>query len=301
MGGNAFKTLNLSRIRREDIQPTLQYVSAVLFEYSDVKLDIPFKYMIQNLLGSAGKQKDSGDLDIALDNILYSKQTLQDIAKKVRQEYGDEFANTKTLKGGQIQTAWSVVRADGNITPDQLVQIDFILGNADWLKFTHYSPGLDRSPYKGVFVSQCLGVLAKMQRDWTYPEGAIKDDRVWEVSWAYNLERGLCRRWRCRKQPNQNLSEVEPDWFETHCPVMPPRFIRTGYIAEPQEAVRILLGNDILPSHIETFEQLWDVLKRTKTQEFMEELTPRFQKSFFRSGGRRDYTLDELQAMPIFK
>ncbi len=290
MGGNAFKTLNLSRIKREDINATLQYVSA--------NLDIPHDYMIQNLLGSAGKQADSGDLDIALDDTLYTKQSLRDIADKVRTAYGNEYVKTKTLKGGQIQTVWHIVSVP---MLGELVQVDFILGNADWLKFTHYSPGLDRSPYKGVFVSQCLGVLAKMKRDWTYPEGAIKDDREWEVSWAYNLEKGLRRRWRSRKQPDQNLSEVDPDWFETNCPVVPPRFIRTGYISDPQEAVRLLLGNGILPSHIETFEQLWDVLKRTRSQEFMDELTPRFHTSFFRSGGKRDYTLEELQALSVFR
>ncbi len=295
MGGNAFKTLEISRIKREDIEPTLQYVSGCV--------GIDYDYMVQNLLGSAGKQKDSGDLDIALDDVVYSKQTLRDIAETVRSQSGDAYVSSKTLKGGQIQTAWAIVPGNGKITSTlgMLAQVDFILGNAEWLKFTHYSPGLDRSPYKGVFVSQCLGVLAKMKRDWTYPEGAIKDDRIWEVSWAYNLEKGLKRRWRCRRQPNQNLSEVEADWFETNCPVMPPRFVRTGYITVPEEATRILLGQGILPSHIETFEQLWDLVKRTRSEEFMVELTPRFQASFFRSGGKRDHTIEELQAMPIFR
>lgn len=287
MGGNAFKEFSLQRIKRENINFTLKYVAD--------NLPISFDYMVKNLLGSAGKQADSGDLDIALDDALYSKQTLRDIAEIIRQRSGNGYVKTKTLKGGQIQTVWAIVGQGG------LVQVDFILGNAEWLKFTHYSPGLDRSPYKGVFVSQCLGVLAKMKRDWIYPEGAIKDDREWEISWAYNLEKGLRRRWRCRKQPDQNLSEVDPDWFETNCPVVPPRFVRTGYITNPQEAVRILLGNGILPTHIETFEQLWDVLKRTRSQEFMNELTPRFHKSFFRSGGKRDYTLEELQALSVFK
>ncbi len=292
MGGNAFKSLNLSRIKRENINATLHHVST--------SLDISYDYMVQNLLGSAGKQKDSGDLDIALDDTLYSKQNLRDIAERIRRRTGNEFVNTKTLKGGQIQTVWPILFRKYADAPE-LVQVDFILGNVEWLKFTHYSPGLDRSPYKGVFVSQCLGVLAKMKRDWIYPKGAVKDDREWEVSWAYNLEKGLRRRWRCRKQPDQNLSEVDPDWFETNCPVVPPRFVRTGYITDPQEAVRILLGNGILPSHIETFEQLWDVVKRTRTQEFMDELTPRFHKSFFRSGGKRDYTLEELQGLSVFK
>lgn len=291
MGGNAFKTLNLSRIKREDINATLRHVSDTL--------DIPYEYMVQNLLGSAGKQADSGDLDIALDDTLYSKQSLREIADKVRAISGNGFVHTKTLKGGQIQTVWPIL-FNNYRDLSGLVQVDFILGNAEWLSFTHYSPGLDRSPYKGVFVSQCLGVLAKMKRDWVWPEGAYNDEREWEVSWAYNLEKGLRRRWRCRKQLDQNLSEVNPDWFETHCPVVPPRFVRTGYITNPQEAVRIILGNGILPSHIETFEQLWDVCKRTRTQEFMDELTPRFQKSFLKSGGKRDYTLEELQELSVF-
>ena len=293
MGGNAFKTLDISRIKREDIQPTLQYESGCI--------GIDYDYMVNNLLGSAGKQQDSGDLDIALDDLVYSKQTLRDIAETVRSQSGDAYVSTKTLKGGQIQTAWAVVSSTKIWRPGKLVQVDFQLGDPEWLKFTHYSPGLDRSPYKGVFVSQCLGVLAKMKRDWTYPEGAIKDDRVWEVSWAYNLEKGLKRRWRCRKQPDQNMSEVEADWFETNCPVVPPRFVRTGYITDPEEAVRLLLGQGVLPSHIETFEQLWDLLWRVHSQEFMDELTPRFQASFFRSGGKRDHTIAELEAMSIFR
>lgn len=286
MGGNAFKELSLQRIKRENINFTLKYVAD--------NLPISFDYMVENLLGSAGKQADSGDLDIALDDETYSKQTLRDIAEIVRQRSGNGYVNTKTLKGGQIQTVWAIVGQGG------LVQVDFILGNTDWLKFTHYSPGKDRSPYKGVFVSQCLGVIAKMKRDWVYPENAEMDDRNWEVSWAYNLERGLRRRWRCRKQPDQNLSEVTPDWFETHCPVVPPRFIRTGYIEDPYEAVRILLGEGVLPVNIETFEDLWNVLTLTKSKEYMEQLTPRFHQSFLRSGGKRDYTLEELEKLPVF-
>ncbi len=81
MGGNAFKELSLQRIKRENINFTLAYVAD--------NLPISFDYMVENLLGSAGKQADSGDLDIALDDETYSKQTLRDIADIVRQRSGN--------------------------------------------------------------------------------------------------------------------------------------------------------------------------------------------------------------------
>ena len=300
MGGNAFKKLPIERIKRENINVTLEYIADALNSkpYKDhlIPPAISKEYMQNNLLGSAGKQADSGDLDIVLDEKYFPKQALHNIANKMREDYGDDYVNTKTLRGNQIQTAWQIIDQSG------LVQVDFILGIPEWIKFTHWSPGFDRSPYKGVFVSQCLGVIAKMKVDYVYPVGAIMNEKRWEISWAYDLERGLRRRWRCRKQPDQNMSEVSPEWFETHCPEVPHRFGRTDFITNPYDATRILLGKSARPEHIETFEDLWALLKRTRTEEYMAHLEPRFHVAFLHSGGKRDYsTIEEIKALEVFQ
>jgi len=145
MGGNAFKQLDVRRIKRVDIDSTLRYVSQHLSGTG-----MTFEYMKENLMGSAGKQADSGDLDVAVDEDKFNKKTLSTIAQATRSHLGDDiYANTKTLKGGQIQTAWPI---NGN-PAEGYVQVDFIIGKLEWLKFSHWSPGKDNSPYKGVWIS----------------------------------------------------------------------------------------------------------------------------------------------------
>src|SRR5690554_892383 len=199
MGGSAFKNFNIDRIKLEDISDTLDYfVNQVNYP------GFTSEYVMENLLGSAGKQPDSGDLDIAVDSILFpwkdfKRHALLSFPEKQRAGNGK-----RTL---QVNFA---VPIRGNPSLGYC-QVDLITGNPEWLKFTHYSPGA-ASKYKGVYMSTLLGVLAKMSVGYIVGEDPLHP--MAKVTWAYDLERGLRRRWMIVNDRGQYV-EVDPDVWES--------------------------------------------------------------------------------------
>lgn len=327
MGGNAFTKVKLSRIKREDINATLRYIAH--------QLNIPCldeQYILENVMGSAGKQPDSGDLDIALDAydpgpcfnrklIQFKKDILNLIADRTEQLFGKEYVIRNGMKGGQLNTAWPIA---GDPTRGY-VQVDFIFGPAEWLKFTHYSPGKDFSPYKGVFISTLLGVMSKVRKDFEAwepghepPPGFDYDDpvvdktkRLARVGLAYDLEKGLYRKWELRLRDGMGTSVVDPDTFETKAPALMkryglnpniPRFSRIGYINNPDAAVRIILGPGINLSDIDTFEKLVSIVKSRVTPEKWQEIKRRTIAALWHSAAKNDYeNIEALGNLPVFE
>lgn len=300
MGGNAFPSPPLRRIKREEIEPTLEYLVDSL-DFSDLTLE----YVLSNLMGSLGKQEDSGDIDIALNdrpsNFVGQCDlpvfSLRKLSLRAREVLGDKFVSTKTLKGGQIQTAFPI---EGDPSKGR-VQVDFISGNPDWLKFTHFSPGLDHSPYKGVFISTMLGVLAKIRPSFKLTE--IRDGEtitVARVGYHYDLELGLYRRWSRLKPGAKYLSEMDPDVFETQTPES-PRFSRLGYIDNPEETLRLLFDKEVTLDEVSTFELLVQLIKSHYTVEEQEQIKDRFCAALLRSGAKKSHTLEELLELDVWK
>ena len=187
MGGNAFPNLQMVRVKREHVAPTVEFVVRSL-----AMPGFDLAYAMDSLMGSAGKQADSGDLDFALNNQAarfvgepdLPVFNLKAFVERARAVLPQGHVQTKTLKGGQFQTAFPVA-GDPALG---YVQVDFVAGNPKWLKFSHFSPGKDVSPYKGVMMSTMLGVLAKMRKDFELFEG---DERVARVGLRFDLEKGL--------------------------------------------------------------------------------------------------------------
>lgn len=281
-GGNAFKNPQIAdqmrRIKREEIPATIDYVSKITGLSKD--------YISNNLMGSAGKQADSGDLDIAMDREEFGSDILKKIADKVRQNVGKDQVSTTTMKGGQIQTALPI---EGD--PEKgLIQVDFILGDPEWLKFSHWSPGEDRSKYKGVFISTALGVLAKMKKVWEYKDPETGERKA-RLGWAFDLENGLFLRPEAQKKPGQGLSKMDPEqwetWVWTKFGVKPPRIPRLGYIRNPDDVVKILFGEDTERQHIETLEDLVEVVRKNMPNRF-DEFTSRLKDALKRSSAIKD-------------
>lgn len=295
MGGRAFPGLSLVRVKREDVFPTVEYVVDTL-SLPGFTLD----YALDHLMGSSGKQETSGDLDFAINNqrtrFLGQKELpvfkLRDFATRAREVLPQGHVSTKTLKGGQFQTAFPVA-GDPN---KGLVQVDFVEGNAEWLKFSHYSPGLDVSPHKGVMRSTMLGVLAKMKKDFELYDG---EDRVARVGLRFDLEKGLYRQWKMRLRDGQGMSVVTADEFETAVPSA-PRFSRLEHVTSPEAALQLLFGFPVSESEVETFESLVDKI-RTHMPERFDEARERFLEAFTRSAGANDLSLEEVASDPVWK
>jgi hypothetical protein len=282
------------RVRREDVTSTVDHVVNAL-----AMPDFTFAYAMDNLMGSAGKQADSGDLDFAMNNkrARFVGETelpvfkLREFAERARLVLPQGHVNTKTLKGGQFQTAFPVA---GDPTKGY-VQVDFVEGNPEWLKFSHYSPGQDFSPYKGVLVSTMLGVLAKMQKDFELFNG---DQRVARVGLRFDLEKGLYRQWKLQKRDNQGMSVVSADEFETAVATS-PRFARLESVTVPDEVLRLLFGAPVTHSEVNTFEKLVAKVREVMSDRF-EEARERFLEAAMRSAARNDYSRETLQNSPVW-
>jgi hypothetical protein len=293
MGGNAFPRLNICRISRNDIHATLSYMTNTL-QYPGLTLD----YAINNLMGSALKQADSGDLDIAIntvpqrpfDHVSYPTFNLNLFLLQCYRLIGEKQINSKTRNGGQIQTAWPI---KGNADLG-FVQIDFISGDSQWLKFTHWSPGSDISPWKGVLISTMLGVLAKQKLDYNL---VVNDVQIAKVGLFYDIEQGLCRRWFL-VDTNQRLIQVDPDYFETRIENC-RRFTRIGYITDPSVVIRLIFAKDFPISDIDTFEKIVKIAHHCFPENFFE-IKEKFLFAFKRSAGKNSYTVDEISNSEIW-
>ncbi len=298
MGGNAFPHLNLVRVKREDVLPTVKFVVDTL------KVEgFTYEYAKAHLMGSAGKQADSGDLDFAMNNrraALVGEPvlpvfSLRDVAARARAVLPEGHVVTKTLRGGQFQTAFPV---SGDHTRGY-VQVDFVSGYPRWLMFSHFSPGLDVSPFKGVAVSTLMGVLAKLRKDFEaysdgsfavgensrgfYLNGPSEVERVARVGLHYDLEKGLYRKWQLQDRPGHGMRDVGADAFETHVP-QSPRFTRVGYVTEPEAVLDMLFGTEVAVHEVNTFEKMVAMVRRTMPHRF-EEAAERFTEAFQRSSG----------------
>jgi len=219
MGGNIFKDRATS-IEAQNIQPTIQayreFLSSVFPQKSE-----SFRHF--EAVGSAGKKPVSGDLDLAIDsghivksftgdelakwgidyddwNILYTsihkrartatyemskmRALLTLIAEKIR-DSGTEVGPRVTA--GNIFSCFPQHGTNGRTTGD-LVQIDWMVGDIEWLRWAYYS--CSDSSLKGLhrtqFIVACLsaknytfnhfsGIKEKGTSDWTIcdPENAV--------------------------------------------------------------------------------------------------------------------------------
>jgi hypothetical protein len=292
MGGNAFPNLPLRRIKREEIKPTLEFVVDQLGVQN-----FDLAYVSDNLMGSAGKQSDSGDLDIAVNRhqARFVGQPslpvfdLRALAARSRELLPQGNLSTKTLNGGQFQSAWPILGDSRN----GFVQIDFIAGDPEWLKFSHWSPGKDVSPWKGVFISTLYGVLAKRLKDFEkFVDNDPTKERLARVGWHFDLELGLHRKWKMQKRVGQGLSDMGADALETRfadCPRLP----RLGYLTNPSVVLSVLFEQPTQHSDVDTFEKAVQRIKATWPDEF-KDLADRIVEALTRSAARNEYTVEEM-------
>ncbi len=219
MGGNIFKDI-AKPIAKEDINPTVE-------AYKDfLKAVFPMKagsFDFFEAVGSAGKKAMSGDLDLAIDwtHIVrhFTKDEIQKwgvnydkwetrykkISKRARsatpymckmkallQEIS-EVLTSSGMKVGGVMTAGNIFTCfpqhDSSGITDSHVQIDWMVGDIDWLRWAYHS--CSDSNLKGLhrtqFIVACLaakdytfnhfsGIKEKGTSDWTIsaPKDAVR-------------------------------------------------------------------------------------------------------------------------------
>ena len=139
-GGNATADFKPVRATKTDVETALKFV--------EQHTGIPYGKLVDNLLGStghtlAGKKKDSGDIDIAVEEGRYDKR---DLVEKMKSATGMDKVPTV---GGNV---FSFTVPVGK---DRRVQVDLMFVPSEkWAKFGYHAA--DDSKYKGVVRNMLL-------------------------------------------------------------------------------------------------------------------------------------------------
>lgn len=292
MGGNAFNLAQ--RIHRDYITDTITYISTQL-NHPNITEDVIW----QGVLGSVGKQETSGDIDVALSDTLLTERQFRDLSVLCRQHA--HAVSVKTLNGGQFQTLWPIAGDPGL----GYVQVDFFRGNLEFMKFSHWSPGLDVSDYKGVWNSTFIATLAKYHIDYKQQLPDDLDQVYARVGFEFSIDHGLRRVWKMRVKLDQGMRKVSPDYWETNLRFvdLPPRYDRLE-TQNPQDILRILLNTEDFTC-VDTFEKLFahfcDNVAETGPYPRAEYVAERFAAALVRSAEKKTYSsVDEVLQRDVF-
>lgn len=146
----------------DEIKPTLQKLEKVL------GIDL-----LNNTLGSVGKKKFSGDIDIALD---IKPEDLPAFVEKLKEipDILDIARSSVIMTKVKIANYNPAKQVEGKPRTGY-VQVDFMPGDPKWLKTFYHAPHEDDSKYKGVFrnilISVIAGHLDKKESTQKLPDG----------------------------------------------------------------------------------------------------------------------------------
>lgn len=150
-GGNVFKDSNgltiAGRIKQADIEPTIRWLESII--------QLP---LIDNVLGSVGKKASSGDIDIAIDQNVMSKDQLVSKLTQYIERQKTKHPRDWIRKSGISVHFLTPIRGDAHLG---LVQTDFMFGdNINQMKFGLYSAG-DNSQFSGADRNLLMSSIAK--------------------------------------------------------------------------------------------------------------------------------------------
>lgn len=249
-GGHAVQ--EVGRIKRENIQPTLQKIDELIFSPLGIKKD---QWTAE--IGSAGKKESSGDLDIAMN------------FAEIAQQFGKNPKDIKNEVFSKLQDeGYSPVKYAANISfrfpiqgsqNGEFVQVDFFpSNNLEFTKFRMHSPAQEASKYKGVQRFTLLAALIKAvtmavaddavdKNEYTAPDGriypayrfkhlSVLDDGVFQVTKSYMGKSG-----KFVKVPQKDPAQT--------------KLVTTN----PQEMLDMVFGkNKYSVKDLDSFESIWN-------------------------------------------
>lgn len=188
MGGMAFKG-KVRRINKEEILPTLQWLAH--------KTKLSQIYLMNNMLGSAGKSPTSGDIDINMDQTVFDK-------RKILNSLIVALGTDNVKDWTHVNQIFTCVPIEGDPLRGY-VQIDFLFGNKEWQAFSYFSAGPD-SAYKGLFRTELIKAAVAFNSDWVLKEN---NEVVARVGPTFFHDRGLVWRYRHRAPKKKGEGRVK--------------------------------------------------------------------------------------------
>ena len=173
-GGTSKAIDNAGPIEQHEVGPTLQFYQRQLHQLALSEAEFaPFKdiNILHHALGSTGKKKWSGDLDVAVKMEEKDIPAFKDMIKRLSGA-GDMQYHGGTISLGvdvqdyneQVQPTVEEYKAMGKTVEmfprTGVTQLDFMFGNPEWLKHYYHSPSQNESEHKGVYRTLLLRAVA---------------------------------------------------------------------------------------------------------------------------------------------
>jgi len=251
MGGKAFEGVT-RRVAKVEVGTTVTWL---MNNWKDWKLN-PDLNLHQSLLGSAGKNDSSGDIDINLNISAYDQAK---VAQQMISLLGED--NVKPRPGNN--QIFMAVPINGH--PSQgLVQVDLMFGNYEWQKFSYFSPvatdnllwGNHKASYfKGLYRTELLKAITAYSSDWVLVEN---DEVIARVGPTFFHDKGLVWRYRdrpLRKDGTARVKEFKEYTKDEFLAIYPSAITALADVMiDPKQACEFLLN--VHPSHCETLESL---------------------------------------------
>ena len=258
-GGKATEKLGTSRATQADMKAALKFVSK--------QTGVPVDTLADRLLGSArltygGMQKDSGDVDIAMNE------------KEVNR---DEIIDKMTFVTGEKPhvTGGSTYSFAVPVPGDRKVQVDLMfVPDVEWAKFSHHAS--EHSAHKSGVRNELLHSALKFSME-PGKDVRIKDlggNDIVRASRAYKLDRGVERLFKVaphRKDGKGRVKsavEATPDEVQKalnelgHKGKFSPD---KDVIRDPDQFAKLLFGPKVQAKDLLSTEQLIKLIKKYKS------------------------------------
>lgn len=174
-------------IHIDEIKPTLEVLEKVL------QVDL-----VNNTLGSVGKKHFSGDIDVAVNIQNDDVQAFMEKLKTIP-EIVDVTKSSVIMTKVKIQN-YDAAKQDIDKERTGYVQVDFMLGDTEWMKTYYHSPhekGISKdgrfSKYKGAYRTILMAIIASFHNR-KYRGEMIDDNRYEETEkFVFSPRDGLVR------------------------------------------------------------------------------------------------------------
>lgn len=254
--GNAVKQwVNGERASAADIHTALKFVS----EHTG----IPVQELHDNLLGStthtlAGKQVDSGDVDIA---IAADKYDVHEIINKLK-----DAVNGETSFAPGLKTYSFAIPVGG----DRKIQVDLMIVNSkDWAKFAYNTQ--PTSKYKGVVRNQILFAVVTQHIE-PGKDVVVKNEEgqvIARASRSLKFDTGIERLFKLAAvmksgKRKKTLDKVSPDVLQSELQKIDPKLKfdpDPDPITDPKRAAEWMFGKGTKPEDIDTAEKVIQLIK----------------------------------------
>lgn len=273
-GGNQMTKTTQGRIPMVEV--TREQVKATIKALSDLT-GIPEHDL--HVVGSAGKQQSSKDIDVVIDTGRYNIEKIHEVVKYgimrmiEDQSHGEinvkehNIAHTQKGKKGFHMASYAFPIA-GDVN-NGFVQVDLIpTANVGWLTFSMNSPG-EKSAYKGAIRNILLGCAAATMYD-PKLDKFIEDPKhgyLLKVRRQFDIKKGLHRVFQLRKKTREggykkDLEDALAEEIIGVFPEMQDFNMDQNVITDPNKAIQLIFNDTGLSmKHVETAEQVLSLIK----------------------------------------